>query len=324
MKKKPIIIIFLLLLFVVSLYLAFFKEQNNHIDETSIQLGDTTNLTEILFQKDSTSIYLVKKGNSWMVNNSFHANKQLVKKTLRIFKNINIKTIVKRDSVKTFASNLTKQGTNVKFIGKSRTLQNYWVGDFDENNKACLIMNDQEIPIFANAPGFTSDISEYISTNPLFWRDKRLFDFEPNEFISIILTDYKNKDNSFQINSTPEQFELLNLQNHKLDHNRENIERYLSYFKNISFDSLANKKMVSYDTLMKKNPIFEFQIKFINEGHLNLKLFEKPNPEKSNDIDLNKAYGLINDAPPIVVISYFSIDPLLKSIDYFKSEKPGK
>lgn len=320
MKKKSIIIISLAILIGASIYYAFFNKPKNQIDETSIQLGDTTDLTEVIFRKDTASLHLVKKGSNWMVNNTFHANKQLIKRTLRIFKNINIKTIVKRDSVISHASYLKSYGTYIEFVGKNKTIANYWVSDFFEKNKACLIMNEEEIPIYVNAPGFTSDISEYISTNPLFWRDKRLFDFEPNELISIKLTDINNQTNSFQITSNQEKFDLMNSQNVIEEYSLEKIERYLSYFKNISFDSIANENVFAIDTLLKNKALYEMQINFINDGQLNLKLIEKPDPKNNNEANLNHVYGLLNNTPPVVVISYFSIDPLLKSIDYFKTE----
>ncbi|NJO91252.1 MAG: hypothetical protein HC831_21520 [Chloroflexia bacterium] len=72
--------------------------------------------------------------------------------------------------------------------------------------------------------------------------------------------------------------------------------------------------------MIKQKPIYEITIKSIGLKDLNIKLLPKADTLNKNVADLNYIYGIINNQKPVVIISYFSIDPLLKEISYFKPE----
>ncbi len=321
MKKQNLIIILVLLLIVVSAYFGIYKNKDTELGEFDLQFQDTSKITAFSIESKSVKVLVEKKENGWTVNKSYHANSQIIKRLFRIYNNLNISIIGRKDSTKTYIQKLKNSGTKLQFLKNEKVLATYWVGNYYPAKRSTLLMNDKELPAFVTAPGLSSDIAKFVVADDIFWRDKRIFDFEPEEITKIELKDFQNLNFSFELNIEGENYQLKNTNENIVDHDKDKIARYMSYFKGIRFESLTeNFTFEQIDSIIGQKPQYEISLSIKEYGNLNLKLIAKADSVNKNKQDLNYVYGIINNKTPLLVISYFAIDPLLKEIDYFSSK----
>ena len=319
MKSRQLLIIFIIVLIVLGAYFGIFRTGAISEDSLNIQLQDTSAITSFTVESGSIKIEVAKKGQHWMVNDVYHANEQLVKRVLRIFKNLNISLFVVRDSIDGYVENLQSKGVKLQFFEGDEKEETYWIGSFDDTRKATLIMNSEHIPIYASAPGLSSDIQKFVVADDIFWRDKRIFDFEPSEISKIGLTDYRNSSGSFTIEIKDEEYKLVNKNNETVDFDPESISRYLSYFRNVRFEALEEKYTANHlDSVINQAPLYSVKVELIDRTVIELTLIQKSDSNNVGQPDLNNVYGLLNKKKPLIIITYFSIDPVLKNINYFK------
>jgi hypothetical protein len=318
MKKQNIILLLVLLLISVSAYFAFFKN-NSELTEFDLRIQDTSQVTSFTVESKSIKVILEKKSENWMVNKAYHANNQLIKRVFRIFKHLNISIIARKDSNITYVQQLKNNGTKVQFYKDDRKITSFWIGDFNPSKNATLLMNEREQPVFVTAPGLSSNIAKFVIADDIFWRDKRIFDFEPGKIKKIQLKDYQKPSASFILSIDGSNYQLINNKNSEIEFDQEKIARYLSYFRGVRFESLEEKfSSAQLDSVIEQKPLYEITIQSKDYDDLKLKLLPKSVANKKNKTDLNFVYGIINNQKTLVIISFFSIDPLLKEIDYFK------
>ena len=318
-RKESFVVISLIILASLSVYFGFIKKNSSELTENDLQLKDTSQITAFNVELNGVIVKVEKKTSGWMVNNSYHANNQLVKRLFRIYKNLNISIFARRDSVGAYVQNLKMNGTKLEFLKDENIIANYWIGKYDAAKNATLLMNDAEQPIFVTSPGLSANIAKFVIADDIFWRDKRIFDFEASEIIKIKLDDFENQNSSYEINIDENSYSLFDNNSNSIEFEQEKIARYLSYFKGVRFESLEEKLTQNQlDSILKQKPLYEINLDTKEYGSLNLKLISKATSLKSQERDLNNVYGLLNNKAPLIIISYFSIDPLLKEIAYFK------
>jgi len=319
-KKQSLLIILALILITISAYFAIYKKSGTELTEFDLQLEDTSEITGFTVESNSLKVQVEKKASDWMVDKTYHANNQLIKRLFRIFKNLNISILARKDSMDVHIQNLKDNGTRLQFLKDQDILATYWIGDYNASKNATLLMNNAELPAYVTAPGLSSNIAKFILADDIFWRDKRIFDFEPEEISKIELTDYQNLNASFVV-IINENYQLLNNTKNKVKFEESKIARYLSYFKGVRFESLEEKfQVLKLDSVINQKPLYEINLYAREYGNLNLQLLPKADSLNKREPDLNYVYGLINNKTPLIIISYFAIDPLLKEIDYFRPD----
>ncbi len=320
MRKQNIILVFVLLLIIISVYFGLFKN-NSELTEFDLQLQDTSQITSFVVETKGVEINIEKKAGDWMVNEIYHGNNELIRRVLRVFKNLNISIIAKKDSTEVYIQHLKKKGTKLQFFNNEEKITSFWIGDFNTSKNATLLMNEREQPVFVTAPGLSSNIAKFVVPDDIFWRDKRLFDLEPVDIKMIRLQDYGKPDVSFKLTIDGNDYLLVNNKNSNVNFDDEKVSRYLSYFRGVRFESLEENFSTSgLDSIINQKPLYEITIQSTGFKDLNIKLLPKADTLQKNEVDLNYVYGIVNNQRPVVIINYFSIDPLLKEISYFKPE----
>ncbi len=319
MKQKQLLIAIIVLLVLFSIYFAFFRNRMAYDEKMEITLQDTNLISGIRIIEDSNEVNITKIENKWLVNGVYNANEFAIKRLFRIFKNLEITTLLPKNEHDSFINQLEKNGISIRFFSDKTLKATYIIGNYDEIRNSTILMTVEKLPIYASAPGLATDIRKFVEADPLFWRNKRIFQFESNEIKSISFFDFKKPNNSFQIEIQDEDYLVFD-QNHKpFEFNKEKVLRYLSYFKNIEFESVAveptNEKI---DSILKQQGNYLIKVKSINGLDSELKLLPIKLLNDQNQYDLNQAYGIINNLQPLVLINYFAIDPIIKEINYFK------
>ncbi len=318
MKKKTFWIIQIVLLAVAAYFFlininVFFK------DDYQIAINNTDNINKFVIYSDTAKITVEKSADKWISNKIYSADKQVINKLFRLFKNLEISILPPKDSVKFYRKALKQNGNRIEFYKSEKLVAKYWVANYNASKKATLLMNDAENPVYAKALGLSADIAQYVVTNELLWRNKQIFAFEINKMASLTFENHKDNALSFTIAKNNEnEYVVKNNTNKKINAKAEKIARYLSYFKNIKFKNIAkNINRQSLNSLKTTNTLYTITFHIAGYGNFKIDLISKPLND-SKDVDINYIYGLVNNKMPLLNISYFEIDPIIKEISYFK------
>ncbi len=304
----------------LSIYFGFFRNHTTYDEKMEIDLRDTDQISEISITQANNVVKISKVANKWLVDKVYNANEVAIKRLFRIFMNLEIGTLLPEIEHDSIVNHLKQTGIAISFYENKNLLAIYYIGNYDENKKSTLLMTDEELPIYVSAPGLTSDIRKFVEADPVFWRNKRIFQFEPTEISSIIFFDFRKPANSFQIDIQGEDYHLFDQNHQPYQFDKEKVSRYISYFKNIDFESVADGlSSQKADSVIKQSANYMIKVKSSNGQESELKLLPIAIQNQQNQYDLNKAYGIINNRQPIVVINYFAVDPIIKEIDYFKN-----
>jgi len=318
-KQKHFLIAIIFLLSLLSIYFAFFRNRMAYHEKMEITLQDTNLISEIRIIHDKNEVNITKIEEKWLVNKVYNANEFAIKRLFRIFKNLEINTLLPEDEHDSLISQLEESGISIRFFNNKILKASYIIGNYDENKQSTVLMTDKKLPIYASAPGLASDIRKFVEADPLFWRNKRIFQLEPAEIESIRFFDSKKPENSFQIEIQEDDYQVSDLNQKPIKFDKEKVSRYISYFKNIEFESVAVEPIKEkIDSILKLQGDYLIKVKSINGLESELKLLSIKLMNEPNQYDLNKAYGIINNQQPLVLINYFAVDPIIKDINYFK------
>ena len=317
MIKKPIFIV-LGILVLISLYFLFFHKPGN-IGDIDFNIKDTSVVSRLVVSHIDKKITIEKVSGHWMVDNIYHANQALIRQVLRIFKNVETGVLVPESELKNQIDTLKQKGIHLQLFEQDKLIYQYWIGNFDETRNSTIILNDNDIAAYVTAPGLTKNIRQFVEADDIFWRDRQIFSLNPENITEVSLEDLKTPANSFVIEKQEDKIQLYNTRHQKADFKEENLLRYMSYFGNVSFESLAEKlTKEQQDSVLKATPVYKVKVKTLQKQSITLNLYQKFSDSNPANPDLNFIYGNINNENILLLISYFQIDPVLKSVEYFK------
>lgn len=316
--RKSLIIVLIILILLTS-YVVFIRKSSSVIDEFSFKLADTSIITRIQLADSTAQVTIKKIDEQWMVNNTFHANQNLVRQFLRIFMNLEISLLVPEAETDSINNILAQNGVKLSFYIGEKITREFIIGQFDKEKEATLITNDDQVAAYLIAPGLSRNIRKFIETDPLFWRDKQLFNFSSDEISHIYFKDNVSEKNSFKIRKDKDNFMLYDNDNKQVNFDNKKLMRYLSYFGNLKFESLATElDSKNQDSVIIQTSIYVIEASSVSGLNTKLELFSKKDSTQADLKDVNFVYGILNAEKHILLIRYFEIDPILKSIRYFE------
>lgn len=284
-----------------------------------ISLSDTSNITQIEIIKENSKLLFIKKDGKWILNEVFHVNEHSIKRLLRIFKNIEINSLIAKSEHDSVTNTLKKNGFFLHFVNSDKIDFNFWIGDFNQSINATILMTSDNLPVYASAPGLSNDLNQFIDIDPLFWRNKQLFEFKAENIKEINFINSFDPDISFSIKNTNSGYKVFDIRNKQFNSEKDKVLRYLSYFNNMEFESVEKGLSSSEtDSIIHAQPKFIIKVLSQSGPEFELKLIAIKVQNTENQFDLNKVYGIFNSQKPILIINYFSIDPIIKEIHYFK------
>ena len=318
-KQKTYLLSVLFIMILLSLYLAFFYNKTRYDESMQICIEDTSLIDVIYIIEATNRVKIAKLSNKWIVNDVYNANDNAIKRMLRVFKNIEINTLIPKSEHDSVINLLSKTGISVSFYKNNKQNTSYTIGEFDKTRNGTLLISDNKLPVYVSAPGLTADIHKFIESNAIFWRNKRIFDFAPDEINSITFIDYEKPDQSFNVELKDSSYEVFDQQHKPYNFDKEKVSRYISYFKNIEFESVA-KELTTHqtDSIFAQKPVYFIKVKSNSGNEFDLKIFHIQLQNNHAQFNLDKAYGIINNQKPFIIIDYFAVDPIIKPINYFR------
>lgn len=317
--KQKIILILSIALLTLAIYFTLFENRNSVFNKYNFAIKDTSSINIIIIENANNKIILNKQNNTWKIEKIYDVNKIAIKNVLRVFNNLDFVGKIDKNIKDSISSELDKTGTKITLKENKSIITELIIGNENKHKTGTYVKKTDSEPVIINSEGITNNIAQVISTNSLFWRNKTLFNFNISEIKEVKFYNVKNKRKSFNIKKEHNIFVFKNAENKIIETKANKINRYLSYFRKIKFIKLDNKlSKEQKNKILKNNFAYKINVIDVNNKKYKLKLFLKPNTKNTKyKFDVDYIYGTYNADTNLLIISYFTIDPLLKSIDYF-------
>lgn len=240
------------------------------IDATLFRLGDSKEITKVVFTRDTSKIVLEFVNGKWMVNNVYPADRGLVDvlfatMTQAIPKRAAAKRV--RDSVL-----LESKQHGVKaefFIGENLDKAIQVWGD-EELGVTYFTDNQKDMPYVMTIPGYRVFVGGIFVQRVDTWRDKRIFNFNWRNFTSLTTTFPNDAPQSFKASMSERFFSIEGLNN--VDTTA--VNDYLDAVSLIEGDeiySLGSSR--KYDSLTNTKPIMSIAVSEVSGKVHTLNLF---------------------------------------------------
>jgi len=319
MKNKIILITLFSILLIISIYLLFFHKNNNSINQSEInfKIDDTSSIFKIIIEKNKSSINLEKNENFWQLNNSYSVNSKAINNLLLSLTLFELKSPVPANAKKVLYAKLRNSKKISFFNDKNNLIKYFYIGEQTTNKSGnYMLLGESKNPYIIFIPLVRSDLNNYYNIDEMFWRDKTIFRYKPNDIKQIAINYPQNKEKSFLIKQKENKNFILKKDEDSEDLislDKESIYNYLSYFNKIEFERFYSANENFKDSLNSAQAEFIFSVTN-KEGNINtIKAYQKSDNEI---IDTDNFIAIFNDNE-IIVVKYYNFDLLLKSYEYF-------
>ena len=329
MRRYIYYLIALSLLFIAAFFFFFNDSSGNlNLRSTHFSVDNTDRISEIKIADNTKPLLLSKENNQWKVNKKFWVKEQSLGMFLHALNRIEIHYPVSKLEKSQVSSLLKKDGILVE-IKKSRinTIRFYVSKPSMSQDKTFMMMANSSEPYVVKIPGFKGQISQLFISDENFWRDKIVFDYLPQNISTITVEYPKSQDKSFRIkNFNDGSFALINGNNvPETDFNVEKVARYFTYFQKIQFeDVISDWPTEKVNSVLDNSPSVQITVENIQGVKTEIKIYPKTLEAgvdefgDKTEFDLNRAYAMLNNNKELLLIQFYTFDPLLKEIDYFR------
>lgn len=319
MFKGKILIVLVIVLISLAGYYTYL--QNRVLSSNDFCIKNADKITELHFEQGKNKVILYKKDKKWFVNDTFPANKSLIKRFFKIFSNLNLVAPVSKQKSDSIQESLSKSALKIK-VFKNRSLKyEYLIGALNNSKTGNYVLCNNYLGLI-NSLGLYKDLRNIVSAQSLFWRNKIIFNKPVNEIKSIHFKNFRKAEQSFLITSENGKFKVFDYKNNAIEHyDTSFVMRYLSYFQNISFKQIENNLTdIQVNYILKNNKAYYIELVDQKNIKYQLNLYFKPQKSgnfKSKEFDLNLIYGKLNNEKNLLIFAYYELDPVLKELDWF-------
>ncbi len=329
MKNIKLLTILIILIIIAGVYYFSNSKGSLNLRNTSFAIEETDQITEVKISSDKETLLLKKEFGQWKVNDKYNATKWSINNFMMALNRVYILKPVSKVEKEQVASILKSDGILVEIYKNRRAIKKYYVSKPGMNkNKTYMMMCKSSEPFVVGIPSFQGLVSDLYVVEENFWRDKTIFNYQPQNIKTILLEYSENPSKSFQlVNFNDGTFALKDVakESYVENFNVENLVRYFTYYQRIVFEELGSDlSQKEVDTIMKSKLFVTITVEDINGAKNKLDIYRKPPEDKLDEFgekaefDYNRAYAILNNNRDLILIQYYIFDPLFKEIDYFR------
>jgi len=339
--KKNLIYLAILLVLVIIAYLLVFKNNTGTISgkETNFAVAEIEEIAKIFMaDKNEQKILLQRKGNNWIVNSKYKARAGAIKNLLSTIKDVRVDHPVSKAARNNVVRDLVTKAIKIEIYNKEEELmKSYYVGGPAGNYKGSYMIlagknSIAKNPYVVHIPGFNGYLTTRYFLNEIEWKDKTIFSYKIEEMksVSVEYTEYPVAEESFSVSvRNKDSFELhkINGDNDISHYNKQNLLRFLSYFRNIHAEAYQNENSKK-DSILSTNPFCIITVTdttgYVNEVKLYYKPINKRSKmqfdEQGNKLphDLDRYYATVNRGKDFMLVQDFVFGKLLRAFSEFQ------
>lgn len=329
MKNNRLLIVLIILVLIAGIYFFSNTKGSLNLRNSSFAVESPEDIAKIQISIPNEKLVLEKDHKHWNVNNKYRATDKYVENLILALNRIVVLSPVSKVEKEQIGSILKKDGILVEIFNKRRAIKKYYVSKPSMNKeKAYMMMARSSEPFIVQIPAFKGLLSKLFVTKENYWRDKTVFDYQPQNIKNILVEYPQEPSKSFKvINYNNGTFAIQNISNNsfikKFDVNK--VARYFTYYQRIVFeDVVENLNQSQVDSVLQSKPFSIITVEDISGGTNKIKIYRKPSEKKFDEFgqkikfDYDRAYATFNNNKELITIQYYIFDPLFKEIDYFR------
>lgn len=251
-KMKRTILFFILFLLFGGATIWYFLSKP---DKKTLQAGadrrfKVENTAEIykifIADRKGTRTILERKADFWSYNGKYKARPTAIESILDAIRRIEMKYQPSKAMQKNMIKSLATDGIKVEIYNRQRQLlKSYYIGGATPDERGTyVILDEAEQPYVAHLPGWEGNLRFRFNLKGDEWRDKTIFDENPQQIQSVSIEYPKNKNKSFQLEREKNSYVVKPLYDVTPVINRPmkkgSVAQYLENFNNLGAEAFEN------------------------------------------------------------------------------------
>ncbi len=322
--KKGIYILVFVILIIVAL-LVYLSDHTSTFARSfkGFELEEKEEVTSIALKTLEHEVKLKKQSQyNWTINEQYRARLERVEQLLNIAGLVEIVSPAAQKNQNELRKEIQEKGTWLCFYEGNRELLSYYL--YQKGGRIFAMADPHSVIYILRIIDFKGNANDFFNANPNLWRSRIVFDYEPQQINSVDV-EYKNQPTlSFSIrNNHDGSFELFAYpgKENVRDFDPRRIARYLSYFRVLKFEKVVEElSLEEQQEILQEEPKSRIAVTDGKGNTQELAVYPRPMPGNPLQKDVYRAYGRINQNNELVVIQFYIFDPILKDINYFRSE----
>ncbi len=319
--KGRIVRYILILVLLLSLSVILFRKHTPFgQSNSSFASKPKKEITAIEFSLKSKKLKLSKENDEWLLNGKHETRKSSISFIKQILTEIAIKSPVSQELFNQEIVDKKIEPVKVRVFEKKKLLKSFYVYKTRSNIYGNIMkMREGSKPFIVYIPGYETDIGSAFNVNELYWQPFTVFNLLPSEISEISLVNFSDTSASFSIKREKGGFCLSDLENYLSGWDSSRIERYISYFVHVPFESWCFELSDwEKEKLKARKPLYKIRVTRINGDKINLTLWERTiNDSGTEKTDTDRLFAKTDANEELFIIRYLDIDPLLKKRSYF-------
>jgi hypothetical protein len=338
MRKNRIAIILVILMGSLSFWFIINNRKGTLSAEMkSFAVTDTASINKIfLADKNGRELTLERdQTGKWTVNGQYNVRMDALETLLETIYRIDVKEPVGKRAQDNVLKRLAAKAVKCEIYQKGELTKAYYVGTETKDMKGTyMIMIDPETmktaerPFVTYIPGFEGYLTTRYFTEERAWRDRTMFQYNPNDIKSVKMEVPHNPSFGYELTvKGNNEYEIKMLADNKPASNIDPIavKQYLSYFQILTFESFeVDLKQNQIDSVLKSKPINILTVTDKNGKINKVKFYARKPKKESYDsegqlliFDEERMDALMNNGVDFVMVQFYMFGKVMPSIDYF-------
>ncbi len=312
---KRLLLILFLFFAGSALVVMLIRRNGGGISDDVFNAGKETEITRIRLRSADADICLEKRAGEWLLNDSEPVRNSAISFILAALADMQPRSSVSEDVFNHLISESNGDPVHVKVFSGKRRRASFDVYHFNDPHYSSIVKkNRRDKPFLVYLPGYDFDPGGVFTADTDFWKPFRVFNIMPSSIKEVKMYYYTDTIHSFELKNEGKRLALLDSSVFDTLSGR----RYLSYFVNVSFESLTTGLTSDKITeITSGEPYFELTVTTTDGKKRVLKGWRR-NILKDGIIitDTDRLWGSLDDGK-LFVLRYLDIDPLIKKRSYF-------
>ncbi len=339
-KKNRIAAILVILMGSLTFWFVLNNRQGTlRAEMKNFAVKDTASINKLfLADKNGRTLTLERdeKGH-WTVNGKYGVRMDALATLMETIYRLDVKEPVGKKAQDNVMKRLASKAVKCEIYQKGELVKAYYVGTETQNMKGTyMIMIDPETmetmerPFITYIPGFEGYLTTRYFTEEKGWRDRTMFEYNPNDIKSVKMEVPYNPSFGYELTvNANNDYQIKMLADNKIvaDVDPIAVKQYLSYFQILSFESFeVDLKQNQIDSVLKSQPINILTVTDKN-GKTNKVTFFARKPKKEVygkdglllKFDEERMDALMNNGVDFVMVQFYMFGKVMPSVDYFQT-----
>jgi hypothetical protein len=281
------------------------RESFSALDKQMFQVADQTQINKVVIKPTTgEALELRFDGAKWQVNNSFQADAQMVKILFATILQTEPRREVPLSLQDSISNHIKTTGREIQLFEGDQLVKQFWVGGNDAKTETYFQLPDGA-PFVVQVPGYRLYIASVFELAANDWRDKRIFNFNWQNFKSLKTRFSSQSNQDFSISFANQIFVI----NEVAVADTTKLSNYLESAFNLQADQFLTVSG-KYDSLLATTPAYSISVTDIANRVYQLEVFPQLKGEQL-------ILGRVNAELP-ALFSPLQIAPIARERSYFE------